>query len=118
MTAASGTATVDTTQLRGLGAKPPVELRNIRGQGVVGQHMIIPVRLDDGGASINVQGSAEVTLNGVSYRVAHAWWRNLLPSVDPVTFTLALVTAFLAAAALRVGAQKTKRRRRRRAPGA
>jgi hypothetical protein len=105
MNSAEGEMIVGDSSQQPITVGTPVELRNIRGQGVIGRHMTIPVRLNGDNASIHVQGSAVVTENGVSKRVAQAWWRSLLPSEDWWGTILAIASVLLGIATLRVQTQ-------------
>jgi hypothetical protein len=105
MSSAQGQMIVGDSSQQSMTVGTPVELRDIRGQGVIGRHMTIPVQLNGGNASIHIQGSAVVTENGVSKRVAQAWWRSLLPSEDPWGTMLAIASVILGIAALRVQTQ-------------
>jgi hypothetical protein len=105
MSSAQGQMVVGDSSEQPMTVGTPVELRDIRGQGVIGRHMTIPVQLNGNNASIHVQGSAVVTENGVSKRVAQAWWRSLIPSEDWWGTILAIASVILGIAALRVQTQ-------------
>jgi hypothetical protein len=92
-----------------INAGTPVELRDIRGTGIVGRRMIIPVQLNAGHASIAVQGSAVVLINGQAVRGDYPWWHALLPSGDAWSFGLAILAVALTTAGF---ATSTTRRRR------
>jgi hypothetical protein len=96
MSAAEGAMVVGDAPEESLSAGTPVELTHIRGVGITGHRMTIPVRFEGHEAAIHVQGSAIVKENGISKRLAQAWWRSLLPTQD-------LIGTLLAVASLAVG---------------
>jgi hypothetical protein len=106
MSYAKGRIEVGSSPPQTIQAGTPVELHGIRGQGVVSQHMVIPVQLNAGGANVDVQGSAYVTKNGVPLKVSQVWWRRFLPSESPFVFALLLVTALLTAATTQATVQR------------
>ncbi len=96
MSAAEGTMIVGDAPQETLSVGTPVELTHIRGVGITGHRMTIPVRLEGREAAIHVQGAAVVSENGVSKRLEQSWWRSLLPTQD-------LIGTLLAIASLAVG---------------
>ncbi|MEA2442528.1 MAG: hypothetical protein QOH76_3952 [Thermoleophilaceae bacterium] len=99
---------------RALRALTPLDFRNIRGGGVVGHHMIVPVRVDGPAARINVIGNADTRINGEPVATARPWLARQL-SRDSVSWFLGLVGAFSFAQGvrLRIGTAPAKKRRAR-----
>jgi hypothetical protein len=88
-------ATADMT----IGTKPesykaptPLEFRDIQGKGVVGRHMVIPVRVNGREAKINVIGEADTRINSEPVAEKRPWIAQAL-SDEKVSWFLGLVGA-------------------------
>jgi hypothetical protein len=102
MSAAEGAMVVGDAPQETLSVGTPLELTHIRGVGITGQRMTIPVRLEGREAAIHVQGSAVVKENGISKRLAQAWWRSLVPTQDFIGTLLAVASLAVGVASWRI----------------
>jgi hypothetical protein len=89
------------TESRSLAARTPIELRNIKGTGVVGHHMIVPVRVNGQDAKIHVIGEADTRINGQPIAQDRPWLASVLTD-EKVSWFLGLVSAFAFVNGLRV----------------
>jgi hypothetical protein len=80
------------TESSSISAGTPLEFRNIKGTGVVGHHMVIPVRVDGREAKIHVIGEADARVNGVPVSSDENVVASALSS-DKVSWFLGLVAA-------------------------
>jgi hypothetical protein len=80
------------TESRRISAGTPLEFRNIKGNGIVGHHMLIPVRVDGHEAEIHVIGEADARVNGLPVASERSWIANTL-SDEKVSWFLALVAS-------------------------
>jgi hypothetical protein len=82
---ATADLTIGTTS-QSIGALTPLALRHIHGSGVVGRHMVIPVRVDGSGAQIHVIGDADARINGVPVAQRRPWLVRVLSKEDVAWF--------------------------------
>jgi hypothetical protein len=80
------------TENRSISAGTPLEFHNIKGTGVVGHHMLIPVRVDGREARIHVIGEADARINGLPVASDENVIASALSS-DKVSWFLGLVAA-------------------------
>lgn len=80
------------TESKSISAGTPLEFRNIKGTGVVGHHMLIPVRVDGHEAKIHVIGEADARVNGLPVASEQSWIAGAV-SGENVSWFLALVAS-------------------------
>jgi hypothetical protein len=95
------------TEGRSISAGTPLEFRNIKGTGVVGHHMLIPVRVDGHEAKIHVIGEADARVNGLPVASERSWVANVL-SDEKVSWFLALVASLSFVKGFRLHASQNK----------
>jgi hypothetical protein len=96
--AARGSLTLGPDRTLDLHAATPLAFRNIEGPGAVGEHLVIPVRLDSRTAKVRIQGRAETLVNGDRYLTEQPSWVRLI-DVDLVTVIAAIIGLFFSATA-------------------
>jgi hypothetical protein len=96
------------TESRSISAGTPLEFRNIKGTGVVGHHMLIPVRVDGHEAKIHVIGEADARINGLPVASERSWIANAL-SDGKVSWFLALVASLSFVKGFRLRASRNEK---------
>jgi hypothetical protein len=96
------------TRSQTISAGTPLELRNIKGTGIVGHHMLIPVRVDGHEAKIHVIGEADTRINGLPVASQRPWIARAL-SDEKVSWFLALVSALSIANGIRLSPLRRRR---------
>lgn len=99
------------TRSQSISAGTPLQFRNIKGAGVIGHHMLIPVRVDGDEAKIHVIGEADTLINGLPVESQRAWIARTF-SDEKITWFLALVSALSFANGIRLGPLRKKRKAR------
>jgi hypothetical protein len=89
--AATADLTVE-TEPREIRAPTPIELRDIRGRGVLGHHMVVPVRADGSDAQIHVTGEADTRINGQPLATERSWVADVL-SKDSLSWFFGIASA-------------------------
>lgn len=97
---ARGKLTVGTEPLV-LDATTLLELRDLEGQGDENRHMTIPVKVASNDAQINVDGRADLRINGRSVGARRPWPSRMLDE-NRLAVLAALAAAFLAAGGVTV----------------
>ncbi|MDQ3725903.1 MAG: hypothetical protein M3335_08480 [Actinomycetota bacterium] len=106
--AARGSLTLGPDQPFDLDAATPLALTDIEGPGAVGEHLVIPVRLDSRTAKVRIQGRAKTLINGDPYLTEHPAWVRFVDG-DFVTVMAALLGVLLSALALVTGGARARR---------
>jgi hypothetical protein len=97
--AARGSLTLGPDQTLPLDAATPLALTDIEGPGAVGEHLVVPVRLNSRTAKVRIQGRAKTLVNGDPYLTEHPSWVRFIDG-EVVTTMATVLSLFLSALAL------------------
>jgi hypothetical protein len=100
------------TSAENIGTMTPIELRNIRGRGVIGHHMVVPVQVNGSGASIHVIGDADTRINGLPVAQRRSWIASLI-SKENVGWLFGVAGALTLGNGARQRRRPTKRKQRK-----